>query len=77
LLEKLPLPPFSLLSKIQSEDFNAFKAITVILPKKCVSSDCVLFAGGIYLQKVAQYQSSKYIGKIQNAIFLQAVFMRF
>ena len=39
LLEQLPLPSFNILRITKNGDITAFKAITVLLQKNCVSSD--------------------------------------
>ena len=74
LLEQLPLPCFSLLRKIQSGDINAFKAITVLLQKNCVSSDWVLLVDERCIcKKAAQYQSGKYIGEDSESNLYKSV----
>ena len=73
LLEKLPLPSFDLLKKIQRGGLDAVKAIQRLLQKRAVSRDSVLLVDEMYLQKVAQYHSGALIGKDENGILYKGI----
>ena len=62
LLEKLPLPSFNLLKKIQHGGLDAVKAIQRLLKQRAVSQDSVLLVDEMYLEKMEQYHSGKVTG---------------
>ena len=62
LLEKFPLPSFSLLSKIQRGGVDAIKSIQLLREKGEISRDVILMVDEMFLQKAAQYQAGEYVG---------------
>ena len=62
LLEKFPLPSFSLLEKIQSGGVGLITAVKSLLEKGHLSQDCVLLVDEMYLQKGTQFHGGEYIG---------------
>ena len=61
-MEKLPLPSFNLLKKIQRGGIDAVKAIQRLLQQRAVSKDSVLLVDEMYLDKCEQYSSGKMVG---------------
>ena len=51
MLEKFPLPSFSLLARIQQGGIDSIKAIKLLLEKGKISKDVVLMADEMYLDK--------------------------
>ena len=66
LLEKFPLPSFSLLSKIQQGGVDAVKGIKLLREKGKISKDVVLMVDEMFLQKCVQYMGGKQIGEDEN-----------
>ena len=66
LLEKFPLPSFSLLEKIQSGGVGSITAVKSLLEKDHLSQDCVLLVDEMYLQKGTQFHGGEYIGANEN-----------
>ena len=62
LLEKFPLPSFSLLNKIQRDGVDAIKGLKKLSDMGNISKDLILRVDKMFLQKCAQYQSGEYIG---------------
>ena len=62
MLEKLPLPSISTLTKIQKGGIDAIKAVTLLLQKQEISKDIILMADEMYLQKGSQYHGGEYVG---------------
>ena len=62
MLEKFPLPSFSLLARIQQGGIDSIKAIKLLLEKGKISKDVVLMADEMYLDKGTQYHGGDYIG---------------
>ena len=69
LLERLPLPSFNLLKKIQRGGIDAVKAIQHLLQKRAVSKDSVLLVDEMYLDKCEQYVSGKLVGADEEGNF--------
>ena len=61
MLEKLPLPSISTLTKIQKGGIDAIKAVS-LLQKQEISKDIILMADEMYLQKGSQYHGGEYVG---------------
>ena len=66
LLEKFPLPSFSLLEKIQSGGVGSITAVKAPLKKGHLSQDCVSLVDETYLQKGTQFHGGEYIGANEN-----------
>ena len=66
LLEKFPLPSFSLLEKIQSGGVGSITAVKSLLEKGHLFQDCVLLVDEMYLQKGTQCHGGEYIGANEN-----------
>ena len=62
LLEKFPLPSFSLLEKIQSGGVESISAAKSLREKGHLSQDCILMVDEMYIQKGTQFHSGEYIG---------------
>ena len=62
LLEKFPLPSFSLLNKLQKGGVDAVKAIKMLKDKGHMSKKVILIIDEMFLQKCAQYQAGVYTG---------------
>ena len=62
LLEKFPLPSFSLLNKLQQGGVDALKAIKLLKDKGQMSKKVILIIDEMYLQKFADYQAGLYSG---------------
>ena len=63
MLEKFPLPSFSLLAKIQQGGIDSMKAIKVLLKEGKISRDVVLMADEMFFDKGTQYHGGEYIGE--------------
>ena len=61
-LKKFPLPSISLLNKIQQVRVNSIKALEILRENGEISYDCILMVNEMYLKKVTQYHSAKYVG---------------
>ena len=66
LLEKFPMPSFTLLNKLQKGGVDAIKSIKMLLEKGKISKDIVLMVDEMFLQKAAQYQNGEYIGRNED-----------
>ena len=66
LLEKFPLPSFSLLEKIQSGGVGSITAVKSLLEKGHPSQACVLLVDEMYLQKGTQFHGREYNGANEN-----------
>ena len=73
LLEKLPVPSFSLLKKIQRGGLDAIKAIQRLLQQNSVSKDCVLLVDEMYLRKISQYFSGNQIGENEEGVLYKGI----
>ena len=73
LLEKFPLPSFSLLNKIQKGGVDAVKSIKLLREKGEISNDIVLLVDEMFLQKSTQYQSGEYVGADENGNLYKGV----
>ena len=73
LLEKLPVPSFSLLKKIQRGGLDAIKAIQRLLQQNSVSKDCVLLVDEMYLRKISQYFSGNQIGENAEGVLYKGI----
>ena len=62
MLEKLPLPSISTLTKIQKGGIDAIKAVSLLLQKQEISKDIILMADEMYLQTGSQYHGGEYVG---------------
>ena len=62
LLEKFPLPSFSLLNKLQKGGVDAMKAIKMLKDKGHMSKKVILIIDEMFLQKCAEYQAGVYSG---------------
>ena len=62
LLQHFPLPSFSLLKKLNSKGVHAMKAAEVLLHQDSISSDVILMADEMYLQKGAQFHGGEFVG---------------
>ena len=62
LLEKFPLPSFSLLQKLHKGGVDSIKAAKVLMEKVKLSSVIILMADEIFLQKGTQYHGGDYVG---------------
>ena len=62
MLEKFPLPSFSLLAKIQQGGVDSVKAVKLLLERGKISRDVVLMADEMYLDKGTQYHGGEYVG---------------
>ena len=61
LLEQFPLPSFSLLSKLHG-GVDSVKAAKLLLEKKEISTDIILIADEMYLQKEEQFHALQRVG---------------
>ena len=73
LLEKFPLPSFSLFEKIQSGGVGSITAVKSFLEKGHLSQDCVLLVDEIYLQKGTQLNSEMVQMKMMTFIFIKLI----
>ena len=73
LLEKLPVPSFSLLKKIQRGGLDAVKAIQRLLQQQSISKDCVLLVDEMYLRKISQYFSGNQIGENEEGVLYKGL----
>jgi hypothetical protein len=62
LLDKFPLPSFSLLQNLQKGGVDSVKAAKILNEKGEISKDIVLMADEMYLQKSSQYYAGNYVG---------------
>ena len=62
MLNEFPLPSFSLLKKLHSGGINSMKAASILLQEGSISSDIILMADEMYLQKGTQFHSGQYVG---------------
>ena len=62
LLEKFPLPSFSLLEKIQKGGVDSVKAAKALKEKSELSDEIILVADEMYLQKGTQFHGGNYVG---------------
>ena len=62
LLEKFPLPSFSLLDRIQRGGVDTIKGLKKLRDMGKISKDLILMVDEMFLQKCAQYQGGEYIG---------------
>ena len=62
LLEKFPLPSFSLLEKIQNGGVDSVKAAKALKEKGELSEEIILMADEMYLQKGTQFHGGNYVG---------------
>lgn len=62
LLENFALPSFSVLKKLNGKGVHSMKAAEMLLHQGSISSDVVLMADEMYLQKGAQFHGGEYIG---------------
>ena len=62
LLDKFPMPSFSLLNKIQTGGVDSIKSIKLLKEKGEMSKDVILMTDEMFLQKEAQYQNGEYVG---------------
>ena len=63
LLEKFPLPSFSLLNKIQKGGVDAVKSIKLLREKGKLSKDVILMVDEMFLQKCLQYMAGERVGE--------------
>ena len=61
LLVKFPLPSILLLNKIKQGGVNSIKALKILRENGKISNDCILVVDELYLEKVAQNHSGKYV----------------
>ena len=73
LLEKFPLPSFSLLSKLQKGGVDAIKSIKLLRAKGEISKDVILMVDEMFLQKISQYQAGQYVGKDENGVLYKDI----
>lgn len=62
LLQEFAFPSFSLLKKLNSKGVSSMKAATLLLHDGSISSDVILMADEMYLQKGTQFHGGAYIG---------------
>lgn len=62
LLEKFPLPSFSLLEKLQKGAVDSVKAAKALKEKGDLSDEIILMADEMYLQKGTQFDGGNYVG---------------
>ena len=73
LLEKFPLPSFSLLNKIQKGGVDAVKGIKLLREKGKMSKDVVLMVDEMFLQKCIQYMAGEQVGEDENGELYKGV----
>ena len=66
LIEMLPFPSVSLLSKIQQGGVDSLKALKRLREAGDISPDIILMLDEMFLRKCTQYQNGKYIGEDEN-----------
>ena len=66
LLEKFPLPSFSMLKKLHQGGVHSMTAAKTLLDKGSISADVILMSDEMYLQKSSQYHGGEYIGADSN-----------
>ena len=73
LLEKFPLPSFSLLQKLHKGGVGSIKAAKVLMEKGKLSSDIILMADEMFLQKGTQYHGGDYVGANEDGTLYKGV----
>ena len=71
LLEKFPLPSFSLFEKIQSGGVGSITAVKSLLKKGHLSQDCVLLVDEMYLQKGTQFHGGSILVQMKMMSFIK------
>ena len=72
LLQKFPLLSFALLKKLQKDGPDSLRAVEILLQKDAISSDVVVIADEMYLQKCAEFHGGEFIGDNELETFLKA-----
>ena len=73
LLEKFPITPISLLTKIQQGGVDSLKASNVLREKGEISTDLILMVDEMYLHKTAQYQAGEYVGANEEGYLYKGI----
>ena len=73
LLEKFPITPISLLTKIQQGGVDSLKASKVLREKGEISTDLILMVDEMYLHKTAQYQAGEYVGADEEGYLYKGI----
>ena len=73
LLEKLPLPSLSTLSKIQQGGVDSMRAAKRLLEEGKISSEVVLMADEMYLRQETKFQGGDYVGSNENGELYKGV----
>ena len=68
LLEKFPLPSFSMLKKLKQDCVYSLKALQVFHEAGKFSDDVILIADEMYLERTSQYHSEEFIGADNDGI---------
>ena len=72
LLQKFPLPSFALLKKLQKGGPDSLRSVEILLQEDAISSDVVLMADEMYLQKCTKFRRGEFIGVDENGDLLKA-----
>ena len=73
LLQKFPVPSFALLKELQKGGLDSLRAVEILLQKDAISSDVVVIADEMDLQKCAEFHGGEIIGANENGYLFKDI----